>query len=408
MLKPEGSVAALGAIVSGALLLQVAGTIVNMAVPIRMATAGEAPLMIGAVGSAYSVGYVIGCFTIPELVRRIGHIRGFAVFAALQAAATVSFPLMPEAWWGAPRLLMGLCAAALGICIESWISGQAKGSQRGRIFGVYQILNRVALIGSQIGTGYVSLQAQDVFLYASIVFSLALIPVGLTHAKGPESSEVLSVDLRTIWRQAPAGVVGCLYVGLMGGPLMAVTPAYGVLIGMSQRSAILLTAAVQIGALMLQWPAALLADRVQSRLIMLAGAALAAAASGLLTALILLGPKLSLFALYCLFALIGGCSMPLYTVAVTHTYFRMGPEQAVGLSAKLLFLWAAGSAIGPLAATAVMQVVGPHGLLHYMALLSAAVAAYVALRIKRVPSPPMPEERGPRTPVMPEIGARKH
>ncbi|CAN7225009.1 MFS transporter [Bosea sp. LjRoot9] len=399
----SGSVAALGAIVAGALILQVAGTIVNTVVPLRMAIAGQPPLLIGLVGSAYSIGFLVGCFAIPTLVRRIGHIRGFAVFAALQAASTLSFPMIPEALWGVSRLVMGLSAAGHGICIESWISGQAKGSNRGRIFGIYQILNRLALIGSQIGVGYVAIQAHDVFLYASMAFSFALIPVALTRARGPESSEVVSVRLKTLWRHAPAAVVGCLYVGLIGGPLTNVAPAYGILIGLDQRATILLTAAIQIGALLLQWPMSLLADRIASRVIMLTAASAVTLAATLLGVLLYLGSTHDRLWLFGLFMLIGGCSIPLYTVAVTHAYFRLGQEQAVGLSARLLFLWGVGSAIGPLAATLFMQLLGPQGLLAYLVVLSIATAAYLALRMSRNPSPAIVESERRTPPTMPDI-----
>jgi len=399
-----GSIAALGAIVTGALILQVAGTIVNTVVPIRMAIANQPPLLIGLVASAYSFGFLLGCFAIPSLVRRVGHIRGFAVFAALQAASTLSFPLIPEAWWGVSRLVMGMAAAGHGICIESWISGQANGAQRGRIFGVYQILNRVALISSQIGVGYVAIQSHDVFLFASMAFSLALIPVALTRARGPESSEVVAVRLRTLWQQAPAAVVGCLYVGLVGGPLTNVAPAYGILSGLDQRATIMLTAGIQIGALLLQWPMSLLADRVASRLIMLVAVSIVAAAAALLATLLHLDVAQARISLFALFALIGGCSIPLYTVAVTHAYFRIGRGQAVGLSAQLLFLWGVGSAIGPLAATLLMQFLGPQGMLAYLMGLSLVVAIYIALRISRNPSPTFVEsERGGTGPTIPDI-----
>lgn len=403
-----GSVAALGAIVTGALILQVAGTIVNTVVPLRMAIANQPPLLIGLVASAYSLGFLIGCFTVPAQVSRIGHIRGFAVFAALQAIATLSFPLVPEEWWGVSRLVMGLSAAGHGICIESWISGQASGSRRGRIFGVYQILNRVALISSQVGVGYIAIRTHDVFLYASMAFSLALVPVALTRARAPESSEVVSVGLRTLWQQAPAAVVGCLYVGLTSGPLISVMPAYGILSGLDQRATILLTASVQVGALLLQWPMSLLADRVASRPIMLVAVSAVALAGGLLMTLLSLDAELSRIWLFGLFVLIGGCSSPLYTVAVTHAYFRMGRDQAVGLSARLLFLWGVGSAIGPLAATLLMQIMGAQGMLVYLIGLSAAVAIYIALRISWNPSPTFVEsERSSARPAMPDIEITK-
>jgi MFS family permease len=398
------SVAALGAIVSGALILQIAATIVNTVIPLKMALAQKAPLLIGLVGSAYSVGFLAGCFVIPAFIRRVGHIRAFAVFAAMQAAFTLSFALTPIDIWGLSRLGMGFAGAGHAICIESWISGQAKAGQRGRIFGMYQILNRLALIGSQIGTGYVSMQSNDIFLIASAFFSFALIPVGMTKAKGPESGEVISVRLNIIWQYAPAAVIGCLYVGLMGGALSNVAPAYGILIGLDQKWAILLTAGIQIGALVLQWPLGLLADRIESRIIMLSATASVVLCTLALGGVLWFALPHSRLWLFGLFALIGAGSMPIYTVAVAHAYFRLGRERALGLSAQLLFLWATGSAIGPLVSTAFMQVMGPQGMLVYLGLLSAGAGVYLAFRLRRNPPSANPfGERKPTAPTIPDV-----
>lgn len=403
----SGSVAALGAIVTGALILQVASTIMNTVVPLRMALEKQPLLLIGLVGSAYSVGFLLGCFSIPALIRRVGHIRGFAVFASLQAALTLSFPVVPVEWWSLTRFVMGVAAAGHSICIESWISGQARSSHRGRIFGMYQILNRLALIGSQVGIGYVAIQTSDVFLIASTAFSIALIPVSLTRASGPKSAELVSVRLKTLWLQAPAAVVGCLYVGLVSGPLTNVAPAYGILIGLGQQRAILLTAAIQVGALLLQWPIGWLADRVDSRRVLLGAAAGTAVTTAVLGALFLSGTAQRDWWLYGLFALTGGCSVPLYTVAVTHAYFRLGREQAVGLSAGLLFLWSVGATIGPLVATGVMQLVGPQGLLLYIGVLSVVVAAYFAMRLLTNPiAAEAASMRAPATTSLPDLGPR--
>lgn len=56
--------------------------------------------------------------------------------------------------------------------------GQADQATAGGVF------NRVALIGSQIGEGYVAIQSHDVFLYAGMIFSIALVPVALTRPPG--------------------------------------------------------------------------------------------------------------------------------------------------------------------------------------------------------------------------------
>ena len=402
-----GTAAALSAIVTGALILQMASTIVHTVVPLRLALEKQPPLLIGIVGSAYAVGFLIGCFAIPSLIRRIGHIRGFAVFAALQAALTLSLPLLPVEWWSLSRFIMGVAAAGHGICIESWISGQARSSHRGRIFGLYQIMNRIALIASQVAVGYAAVLSQNIFLIASAAFSIALIPVGLTRARGPESASLVSVKLSTLWLHAPAAVIGCLFVGLMSGPLTNVAPAYGILIGLDQASAILLTAAIQIGALILQWPIGFLADRLDSRIIMLGAATTVVLAVATLGGVLLVGSAHYRLWLFGLFAVIGGGSVPLYTVAVTHAYLRLGQERAVGLSAGLLFLWGTGAAIGPVAATGFMQAFGPQGLLAYIGVLSAGTAAYLVMRLMKKPPSTDPNADYPTLPPsMPDIGPR--
>lgn len=403
---PGGSVATLGAIVAGALVLQIAGTLINTLVPLSLALAKQSPLLIGLVGSAYSIGFLWGCFKLPPLIRRIGHIRAFAVFASLQTMSTISIALLPAELWVLPRLVMGLAAAGHGICIESWISGQAHPGQRGRIFGLYQILNRVALIASQLAVGYAAIQMESMLLLAAMAFSTALIPVCLTRARGPESSDTVTLKLGLLWAQAPAAVIGCPYVGLMGGPLVNVAPAYGILIGLDQRAAILLTASVQIGALLLQWPIGHVADRFDSRIIMLASAATVVAALLGLGIGLLAGPMPAPWLLG-LFAIVGAGSIPLYTVAVTHAFARLKDEQPVALSAGLLFLWGIGSTIGPLAGSAAMQILGPQGLPIYFAALSIGLCVFLAVRLVRKPAPGAFEARHEATPIsVPGMGSR--
>ena len=73
-------------------------------------------------------------------------------------------------------------------------------------------------------------------------------------------------------------------------------------------------------------------------------------------------------------------------------------------SAQLLFLWATGSAIGPLVSAAFMQAVGPNGLLAYLGLLSAAAAAYLAFRLRRNPPSANPFGERPATaPTIPDV-----
>ena len=146
------------------------------------------------------------------------------------------------------------------------------------------------------------------------------------------------------------------------------------------------------------------ADRVDSRKIMLSATGSVVLCSLALGAVLWFSVPHTRFWLFGLFALIGAGAMPIYTVAVAHAYFRLGRERALGLSAQLLFLWAVGSAIGPLVAAAFMQAAGPNGLLAYLGLLSAAAAAYLAFRLRRNPPSANPfGERKPMAPTIPDV-----
>ncbi len=65
-------------------------------VPIRAQMEGFGSSAIGLMGSAYFVGFVIGCIVGPKVVQAVGHTRAFAGFAALVAALTLIFPMVVD------------------------------------------------------------------------------------------------------------------------------------------------------------------------------------------------------------------------------------------------------------------------------------------------------------------------
>jgi hypothetical protein len=69
----------------------------------------------------------------PRLLARVGHIRAFALAAALEAVAILLFPILnfPEAWF-VLRVITGLCNAILFMAIETWLNDRATNEIRGR------------------------------------------------------------------------------------------------------------------------------------------------------------------------------------------------------------------------------------------------------------------------------------
>ena len=105
----------------------------------------------GLVMSGYFVGFFLGTFTAPPLIRRVGHIRAFAFHAALAAAAVLVYPLWREpVGWMLLRVVTGVSLVGLCTVIESWLNAQAAPEHRSRVFGVYMVVSLLALAAGQL------------------------------------------------------------------------------------------------------------------------------------------------------------------------------------------------------------------------------------------------------------------
>ena len=83
-------------------------------VTVRAGMEGMSPTLIGAMGTTYFAGYLLGAATAPRLIAQVGHIRVFAALAALASCAALLMVLYvhPYAWLPA-RAVMGFAFSAL-------------------------------------------------------------------------------------------------------------------------------------------------------------------------------------------------------------------------------------------------------------------------------------------------------
>ena len=110
------------------------GTLLAM----RSQTEGWGERTTGLVMSGYFVGFFLGTFTAPPLIRRVGHIRAFAFHAALAAAAVLVYPLwMEPIGWMLLRVVTGMALVGLCTVIESWLNAQAAPEHRSRVRRVH-------------------------------------------------------------------------------------------------------------------------------------------------------------------------------------------------------------------------------------------------------------------------------
>ena len=69
-------------------MLMAGGGFMATLIAVRLERAGSSALVVGAVGTAYFLGLVIGSTRAGHLVARVGHIRAFAAFVSLFSAST--------------------------------------------------------------------------------------------------------------------------------------------------------------------------------------------------------------------------------------------------------------------------------------------------------------------------------
>lgn len=343
---------------------------------LRLERAGSGTMIIGLVAASYFAGLVAGALRAGEVVRRVGHIRAFAAFVALLSASTLTYALFQHpALWAALRLVDGLCVAGVFICVESWLNDRADAAARGTVLAWYM----VALYSGQ-ALGQLILRSgtsapQIPFEIASILISLAIIPVCLTRAAAPPLEDAASLPLKRLFEASPLGVAGAGTTGLLLGAFYGLAAIYARRIGLDLGDTATFMTTVIIGGVALQWPLGRLSDHYDRRLVIVGGFALTLAVS---IALAWQPDGALLLALGFAF---GGLSFALYPLSVAHANDRLLPSERVTASAQLVLIYSVGAALGPIGAAAAMTAAGAGGLFVFIALAAGVLLGFGLWRL---------------------------
>ncbi len=353
--------------------------------PVRANLEAFSDTDIGILGSSYFLGFAAGCLYGPHLIRRAGHIRAFAALVAVASCVVLvhSIFLNPILWW-VLRAMTGFCFAALYMIIESWLNEKSTNETRGFIFSLYTIINLTVITIGQLMLGLDQPENFPLFLLASILVSLAAVPVAMTKAEAPAPVQSVRIRLKHLYKLSPVGVVGCLAVGLANGSFWALAPVFAQVKGANSWGvAIFMSIAVIAGALG-QWPLGRLSDKTDRRRVIIA-AACGSALAGLL--FLFWSPPWGqgTFALIFLFGLF---AFPLYGLSVAHMNDYVEPNGYVEAASGLLLIFALGAVVGPIAASTLTRFFGPDALFGMTAGVQLCLAAFTLHRMrKRAPAP---------------------
>ena len=356
-------------------------------------------LVLGVVMSAFYIGYMAGAWICPPLILRVGHIRAFASFAASAAALSLAYGLAvgPVAWW-ILRIFNGIMIMGIYLVIESWLNERADAARAG-IFALYMMINLLAIALGQYLIVAQGVEGLGSFAIAAMLFCLGLLPIALTPLRQPVPVQSPKLSLRKLFRASPTGVAGSFGSGLVLGSFWALSAIYARSLGLDNLGVANFTAAAILGGALLQWPIGWLSDRRDRRVVLAwvcVGATLALSAMGLVDVVTSAAPG-PVWYVPLSFAT-GAFVFSIYGLAVAQTHDRFPPSEALEATRGLLLLHGIGASIGPLICGAIMQLLDSRGFPVALGLVSVALAAFCALRVRRDPPVP-PASRGAFVPV---------
>ncbi|WP_081859174.1 MFS transporter [Desulfohalovibrio reitneri] len=375
----------------GICLLMLGNGLQGSLLGVRATQEGFGGGLTGLVMSGFFAGFLLGSRWTPSAVRSVGHVR---VFAALASVASVSIlvhavfvtPLV----WGVMRFLTGLCLAGVYVVAESWLNDRAGNGSRGQLLAIYMVVTFLGMGGGQFLLNAADPGGAELFILASVLISLAVVPMLLTAAPVPESGAVDPVGLRRLFQVSPLGTVGTFVAGITNGTVFGMGAVYAHQAGLSVAEVALFMGVLIAGGAVFQYPVGMLSDIFDRRVVIM-GVAFAAAGVAVAAQWAAGWSEGWLLALVGLF---GGLALAVHSLCLAYTNDSLYSSEMVAASSGLVLVLGAGSILGPPVVGWLMDVLGPGGFFWWLALVHVAIGLYTLWRIVYHSGTPA-EEQGP-------------
>jgi len=250
-------------------LLLLANGMFGTLLGVRSQIEGFSTQIVGLIMAAYFLGLLQGALRAGMIVSAVGHIRAFAAFASVMSVtALMHVIVVDQIVWCVLRFVSGFCMAGMILVTESWLNARCTKRTRGQVMALYMTTNYFAA-----GCGQFLLTIADparfqLFSVASIIFSLALVPVLLTQAAAPKPPQRDPLNLRELWRTSPLGLMGSFCAGMVNASFYSLAPVFALGLGLDVSGISRFMASVIFGGLLLQYPVGRLSDRIDRRVVL--------------------------------------------------------------------------------------------------------------------------------------------
>lgn len=346
--------------------------------PIRAGLEGYSTSLIGLLGTAYFGGFAIGCFIGPKVIMSVGHVRAFAGLSAVLTVTFLAFPIyIDPVFWGAMRLVSGVCLAVLYIVVESWLNDSSSNTNRGRILSTYIIVTNIVTMAGQLLVTSSDSREPTLFIVAAMLICLSIVPLSLTPTMTPTPIPSARLNLRTLYKVSPVGVIGCLLAGVVEGAFWTLGPVFAQGRGMAIADIAMLMAAFVFGGTLSQWPLGWVSDKIDRRIVITV-----LSFGTVITGLIIgFGVIPSGSATFAMAAIHGALMIPIYALCISNANDNVPKSRMVETSGGLLLSYSIGATIGPLTASQFMGGDRPGGLFVFIGAVLFSLGLFALYRL---------------------------
>jgi len=367
------------ALLFGMMLLMLGNGMQGSLLGIRGGQENMSTFQLSIVMSCYFLGFLFGSSMVPDMIRRVGHVRVFAALGSMISAVLILYAVAPN-WiaWSLMRVVIGFSFAGVYITAESWLNDASSNENRGQALSLYLIVQMIGIIAAQGLLNLADPNGYILFIIPSVLVSLAFTPILLSVSKAPAFASTKALSFRKLYTASPLGCIGMFLLGGVFSAQFGMAAVWGTQAGLTVKEISIFIAGIYFGGMVFQYPIGWLSDRIDRRKVILGITTIGAI--GLLIPVIWDVP---FWALCVVGALGGAVSNPLYSLLLAYVNDYLDRTDMAAASAGLLFINGLGAISGPVITGWMMATVGPSGFFLFMAVLFAALAVYALYRMTR-------------------------
>lgn len=368
------------AIMLGSAFLMLAGGINSLILPVRGSIEDFPTFSLGLLGTGWALGFIAGCLQTPKLVRRAGHVRTFGVVAALSVITVLLHVLIVHpVVWILLRAVTGFSFAAGAMIVESWLNERTENQFRGRVFGIYTMVNLGATTAGQMIIPLADSASFTLFVLAAIFYAFALVPTAVSTAAAPKPLVETGLDLKALWKNSPIALAASLLIGISNSTFGTLGAVYGEIIGLSITTIALMMSLPILAGALFQIPVGYFSDKMDRRMVLVAIMGFAA----LIDLFIVIAAPRDALIILAAMSLFGAMIFSAYPVIVAHASDHAAQGSFIKISGGLLLMYGIGGVIGPVLGGGLMTVLPERGLFIITLVTHVLIVLYGIWRMNR-------------------------